>query len=950
MEHPRHHPKRKTLFIAILAILFVSFPYQAFARYDPKLQWRIVKTDNFIIYYPAGHEALAQRVLSLCSEVHRDVTGFLGVTPRRCPIVLNPGTDLFNGFMAPLPNRISLYEAPLYTVRGFGPGSDILDLVFTHEYTHYAHITTRLGWYGVLAGILGDGIAIANMVSPGWLVEGVTTNTETLFTDGGRGRSPLFAGEMRSFTEGEGLWSLNAAAVSPPYAPPGSRIYLAGYAMVEYLNRTYGADAFARLGRYQAEHPLGGSSEALSHVTGKDPDEFYRGFLQDYLRHARLVREGAAAAGLPEGRTVLAADDHLESYEEHFWTERGTIIGFRRGHKKKNALVETNPEVPERLGETETGSIASLNARRLPDGRLVLAEIFYHPLGEGEIDTTDLVVFDPQTRQRTRLTKDAHIYSAALSPDGTTFVATRKNGMWIDLVLLNADGGEIRPLVSKTGMYFDAPCWSPDGRMIAAVVKSGRNADIVTVDPATGEMQLLFASDVAEDNEPEFSPDGKWLVFSSDRSTIWNIYAWNLEERKLFQLTSVPYVAGSPHLSRDGATLSYADTVRGVKQVRVLPFAPRAGKAVEVAKAGAIAEPDLQRLQPEVALKSEEGIPLEAYLPYIHIPYVNSDEEGLQAGLLLMGGDPVGINSYSANLLYGFESNRAGYDISLANRSFWPTLAARIYDLPSEGDPLGGNAESYWYREQGGELSAAVNLLPRVTPAQVISTVRLGSRLRFFSSLDDEFDIADAKDRSTAVFGELSLSRMPDTASRDMVPSWGQDLFLAYEKGLSELGGELPGYNAVFSFTQYVPSVFEHQGLALQLVHQSQSGPLTYAKELSIPRGYKEFDEEGDLDRHKNLLLSAEYHFPLFYTDGGIGMYAFHSDLLKGSLFVDYGAGWDGGFAWDEWREQARTSVGATLTNKGVLLALLPIEYGIELGYKTEEEDGFFNFIFKMEL
>ena len=123
------------------------FPFQASARYDPAFQWYTVRTDHFIIYYPKGHELVAQRVLSLCEKVHKDITGYLGVEPRPCPIVLDPGTDIFNGYLSLFPSRISLYETPLYSLRGIGPGSDLLDLVFTHEYTHYVHITTSLGWY-----------------------------------------------------------------------------------------------------------------------------------------------------------------------------------------------------------------------------------------------------------------------------------------------------------------------------------------------------------------------------------------------------------------------------------------------------------------------------------------------------------------------------------------------------------------------------------------------------------------------------------------------------------------------------------------------------------------------------------------------------------------------------------------------------------------------------------
>ncbi len=932
--------------ICIVSLLFL--PLCASARYDPAWEWYTIRTDDFVIYYPKGHELFAQRILSLCEEVRSDVSGYLGVEPRPCPIVLNPGTDIFNGYMNIFPSMISLYEAPLYTLRGLGPGSDLMDLVFTHEYTHYVHITTRLGWYAGLTDLLGNGLEISNIVSPGWVVEGITTNTETLFTDGGRGRSPLFTGQMMSFTEGKGLWDLNSAAVSSPYSPPGSRIYLAGYHMIDYLNRTYGPDAFARLSRYQAAHPLGGTAEALMSVTNEYPDRFYSGFLRDFEARTKKTKDEALSVGLPSGRTVLGEDAYLDGFESHFWTQTGTIIGLRRGYDRKTALVEVEPSTGRILDEKPTGILANLSSRRLSDGRLVIPEVFYHPFGEGEIDSTDLVIFNPDTMKHDRLTRNAHIYSAALSPDGRTFAATRRNGMWIDLVLLDADGSNIRPLVSKAGVYFDAPCWSPDGSRIAAVVKAGRNSDIALADPLTGAMELLFQSDAAEDNDPEFSSDGKWLVFSSDRSGIWNVYAWNLPEKRLYQLTSVPYVAEDPHASPDGKTLSFSSTIRGVKQVCTLPFTPSEGKPIEVLQASAVGEPDLKRLQPEVAFTGAEGIPNAAYKPFLHVLYVSSDEEGTQAGIFIMGADPVGINAYTLGLLYGFGSNRPGYDINLVNRSFWPTLTARIYDTSVEGDTVGGGSD-FWFRERGGELSAGLNTIHRITPSSITSSIRIGPRLRHFSSLNDNIHLSDAFDQSVGVFGEMKFSRKPDSPSRDMVTSWGQDLFLTYEKGLSKLGGELPGYNAAASLTQYVPSYFRHQGFALTLAHQSQKGLLSYDK-IYIPRGYSDNDSDGGFLLKRNLLMTAEYHFPILYTDGGLGLSAYHSDLLKGSVFIDYGAGWEGGFDWDSWNAEARTSIGATLTNKCVLFALLPIEFGIQAGYKTHEHEGFMNFLLRFEL
>ena len=145
------------LLTLIIQVLLFLFSGESHARYNPEWKWRSVRTDNFTVYYPEGHEDTVRRVLLLKDEVYDDVTGYLGLKPHRCPVVINPGTDIFNGYYSPFPNRISLYETPLYTLKGIGPSSDIIDLVFTHEYTHYVHLTTSLGLVGSLGRLFGQG-------------------------------------------------------------------------------------------------------------------------------------------------------------------------------------------------------------------------------------------------------------------------------------------------------------------------------------------------------------------------------------------------------------------------------------------------------------------------------------------------------------------------------------------------------------------------------------------------------------------------------------------------------------------------------------------------------------------------------------------------------------------------------------------------------------------------
>ncbi|MFC1537836.1 TolB family protein [Candidatus Latescibacterota bacterium] len=941
---------KKIILFSIFIVL--CFSARSHARFNPGWKWRTIRTDHFTVYYPEGHEAAAGRILGLSEEVYDDVTGYLGVTPRRCPIVLHPGTDLFNGWFSVFPNRIVLYETPLYSLKQFGPGSDLMDLVYTHEYTHYVHMTTRLGLYGFISRIIGDGFAISNALSPGWIIEGVTTETETIFTDGGRGRSSLFRGRMMSFTEDGGLWGLSSSGTSPPYSPPADRIYLSGYFMVEYMNRTYGRDTFPKLGRYQARNPLGSTRKALKDVTDKKPKAFYEDFLTDFEARTTELKRSVDDDELLSGTVILS--EPFDDLKAHFWTENGTIKVLRRGYDNKNAVVEIEPDSGKIISEKSVGVLFNLQpVRNIPGGSLVFGEVFQHPLGEGELDVSDLVIFDPETNIHKRLTNGSHIYSADVSPDGKRFVAARRNGMWIELILLNADGSDERTLISVPGTYFEAPVWSPDGSKIAAVYKTGNNADIVLIDPGSGTMEPLFETDIHEDNEPSFSPDGRWIVFSSDRSGIWNIYAWDLNDRRLYQLNSVYYAAGEPRVSPDMKTLSFFSINRGVNTLCVMPFEPLSGKPApisEIARAGKSSDfthPDLDRLQPDAELDSS-GIPFwEAYKPFVHAPSASIDEKGNKLGVFLIGADPVGLNAYSAELLYGVESERPGYDINFVNTSLWPLINLRTYDSTVEHNTL-GSMKDQWFRERGGSVSFLQNVIHRNVPSTVVATYSAGARIRRFDDLAVH-NIGRNRDTSLGIFGELTVRHRPDSARRDVVPNGSHMLYIARENGLGRFGGEIPGYNTIVLGKYFISSPLIHHGFELTFAHQNQSGFLNYDKTFCIPRGYRSSDSEGDINMRKNLLMSLEYHFPLWYADKGIGVILYHMNLLKGSFFIDYGAGWNEYFIFDDWRAKARTTVGATLIAKSAILSWLPIDVGILAGKKIRDNETFAQLIIKID-
>lgn len=931
----------KYLIPFVFIVSFFLFTVSSEARYDPAWNWKVHKTDGFLIYYPEGYEAFAQRIASLAPEVKKDVNGYFGIKPRRLPIVLNPGTDIFNGFYTPFPNRISLFETPCYTLKGFGSStSDIADLVFTHEYTHYNHITERIGWNRRFADVFGESAGILNLASPLWMIEGITTNTETMFTDGGRGRSPSFKGNTYSFTDNGKFWSLSAAGAPGIFAPPGGRFYMSGFFIVNYLNRTYGSDSFARVAEYQARHPWRTSVSALKHVTKKSSSKFYREFLTDFNAKADSVRKSQESQGLGDGKPVLS--EKIDTFNTYFWTNDNHLLALRSGYNKKNAFIEYNP-ISDISKVTNAGSVLNIGKiSPLKNGSVLLGEPFIRPLSGLDLDVIDLVAMDIRTHKRKRLTENAHVFTSGVSRDGSKIAMVVRNGMWMDLAVLNSDGSGLRKIVTAPGLYWEAPSWSPDGSFIAVIVKSGGNNGIAFVNPQNGEIKIPFNMSGAGFNEPSFSPDGKWLVFSSSLEGVWDIYTWNIAEKKLYRLTSVPWEASDPQVSPDGSTIAFLSTVRGVKQVRLMPFIPESGKEVLIETGGELDYPGVAE-KSTINVKPSK-IPLSVWNPYLRSPFIGTDEKGSQSGYSVMGGDPLGINIYSAKVFYGAESKRPGYDINLTNNTFWPSLNFRVYDSSIEGNTLGGG-DSRWFRERGGEFSINLDsVVHRLVPSTVTGSYSAGVRLRKFDSLDS-LRFNKNFDMSRALFAGFSVSRIPDSPARDLTPGWGQSLSAFYERGYGATGSELDTHNLFVRASQFVPSPFKHHGFEFSITHQNQSGLIHYNTTPSIPRGYDSDESPGGFNLNRTLTSTVEYYFPFGFPDRGLRMTLLHLNLVYGSLFIDHGAGWLNSFDKDVWAKNARTSLGASLRFNSYFIYSLPIDIGIQGGYKTIEGDWFVNMV-----
>lgn len=132
--------------------------------------------------------------------------------------------------------------------------------------------------------------------------------------------------------------------------------------------------------------------------------------------------------------------------------------------------------------------------------------------------------------------KDSYIYPLDWSPDSGSILALQNKNNITELVLISILNGSLNVLrsIPSEMFMFDKACFSPDGQFIAfSFVREGNppNGDIFLMS-SDGRNEIVVASHPSEDQLIGWTPDGNNLLFRSDRSGTWDIWAIRITDGK----------------------------------------------------------------------------------------------------------------------------------------------------------------------------------------------------------------------------------------------------------------------------------------------------------------------------------------------------------------------------------------------------------------------------------
>ena len=883
---------------------------------DPRLNWYTIESDHFDVHFSSrgrpdssGTE-LAREVADICEEVHATLTPAVGWAPRaRTQIIIADFYDYFNGWAAPFPNNV-ITVIPTPPAGSKSNEGDWLRTLILHEYSHILQIDRVAGAPEALRKVFGR-VIMPNALAPAWLNEGYAVYNETRFTDFGRLRGAEYDMMARAAADSGKLLPIDRCGnYELRRFPGGDAPYLYGSLLHGHVaakgdssiwdrynrSRSSGLPFFENL---QARRTLGRSIYDLWNET-----------------QVSLIAGAARTAGRVSETPVTQL---RQLTLEGFWT--GSALWSRYG-TRLYYISETGKEYPSiRMVDTATGKTTVLhrglvtgNLSLSPDGRLLaFAEL---NLDGNYYEHTDIFAFDLAYGGVRQLTRGRRARDPDFAADTSLLVFVSNDKGQNNLNLLDLSTGEIAALTeTEDHTAYHGPRFSPGGKWIAVGVnRPGGYADIELVDRRTG-WTIPVTHDRANDLSPAWSRTGKYLFFVSDRTGIFNLYAYQLATGETFQVTNVLYGVFEPSVSLDNRRIALTNfSASGYDiaaiDLRAADWRPAtefndtlpndARDMTELSDGGL--SPNGDRPQNPAHLYYYNPFP--GVLPAFWLPWL-SPYWGGELGAFTLGWDALQFHQYQLAGGYRFGRSSPFLAVAYTLRRWYPVIsAAADLDLHAQAGnvnvelPFLATRHSNWL-DLG--VTATRGLSPNGDCTQGLVTARADLDWTYADAHQYRFDVAPVEGRVIGLHA--------DAQSRSLLSDRDLTRVLGY-------------------WVQYLGNPPRTWSLRSKLVLGSAFGEAAHdafvlGNEPSLlgVRGYAK--ESGPA----RIVLAAGLQFrtPLWWVERGIGTGPLFLQNINAAVFTDLGTAWDTIRIEDNsFMSRARVGVGAELRADLIVSHLLP--------------------------
>lgn len=852
------------------------------------LEWKKIDTKYFEVVYPQELSTVAQKVANTLDHVYIPLTKTINSKPPKISVFLFNQSTESNGMVTLAPRRSEWYITPPATNEYFG-NIDWLELLSIHETRHVMQFEkakrgfTKIAF--VMFGEFGQAI-FQNIAIPFWVWEGDAVNVESALTSGGRGRLPSFDMALRTLLLNNKPFNYAKAYLGTfkEYYP---NHYILGYFLSAYIKKTYGAEKFERTFKLAARKSFNPFSfdNALRKVIHKNLFTLYQDCMRDLTT---IYKDQLSKIKLTEAKIIHQSDeDNWMKYNFPQVLEDGTIYALKSG-------LSTIPKFVKIKDQKETdlltpGSLYE-NPFNLSKNYLIWNELEADPRFS-QRDFSVISIFDLNTQKKTVLTNKSRYFSPAFSPNEhyISVIENLLNGTQKIKILNYPQLRTIKEFQAKKDETYFSPIWSEDQKFLYAVKQLKNKAMLVRIETNSLVEEVLFSVDSISISRP--IQKGNFIYFHGTFSGIDNIYAFNLQNNKIFQVTSRkygafnPYVLGNKLYFNDYSLAGYSIAQMDLTTENLIPIDQGQNKRTNYF---------------EPLIKQEQNKDILSEIPqnkYQEVDFSHA-ENLIETHSWEIFPNPLyntfDLALYSSNKLSTFGA-ATGYHYDATentNQVFAEASYRGIYPIFKMNYNHGQRYSTYvknGYNEGFKWTETKANFLTTI-PYNL-------SKNNYYHQMDFSFgpSLTEIKRKPVresfsqnngqlkSMNYEFEYNHLLKTSLRDLFPRWGEKVIATFHNTPfeSDYNSQLLSFNTYLFFpgltdnhSFFINGVFSHQ----------KSDNYRFKTEYVKPRGY-EFIYSEDFRK-----VSFNYALPLAFIDYNLTDW-YYAKRLKQIIFYDFGRG-----------------------------------------------------------
>lgn len=936
----------------ICSIIIFCLPIIAFSQYfssgqDPAfIRWKIIKTRHVKVIFPENYQEKAMRIANILDTVYSHEAFNFRIKPRIMPVVLHPYSGTSNAFVGWAPKRIEYFTVPPQDMYP-QPWFQQLGL---HEFRHVVQISQMYQgmtkFISYLSGQQGP-VGLLGTYIPFWFLEGDAVFTETYYSKSGRGRVPSFTMPLRTqiTNENAGIFSYDKA-VFGSYKDFVPDHYVLGYHLVTNAYNQYGQDMWPQVLNHVARNPymIVPFSEGLRKQTGLNKTKYYRSSLEKlrYLWRDQIQKNSE----IIRKKKITSNTDVYTQYRFPKQLRENEIIALKKSINRITRIVSIDEEGNER--DLHKPGLISGEMLSANDSYICWVEKSYDPRWSNR-EYSNIFLYDIENGKTKKLTHKGRYFAAAISPDSKTIAAAEVSVTnSYSLVLLNSTNGKmIKKITTPENYYFQLPSWSDDGNRIVFTLLGNKGKSLATYHLESDRLDYHTGFSKINISQGVFYHDH--IIFVGTYDGINNLYAVDLSNENIWQITSSDYGVFDPEISNDGQHILCSEYTANGYSILKIPIDTGSWKMLENEqyedKNPYTIINDEQRFVLSDKTIPDKNHEVKKYSKLLRLfdfhswtpIYFDFNNDELDPGIIFLTQNRLSTAFGSVGWKYDLNEETGRYMANFSYRGWYPIIDIGFEYGKRKDIFRDTNDVKYPYSFYQTKIETGVRVPFRFTHHHYFRGFQPYVRLtQNYLTKDKSADLTiKPRDYISAEYG-IYLYNQTRKSHRDIIPKWGQSLSLHYANIPFEIDNS--SVSAVETLL-YFPGLMNNHGFRAYLGYQALNRQnYSFSSEISNPRGY------SGLYYDNMFTFKLDYMLPLLYPDFSVSS-LLYVKRVRASLFYDYARGETGNIL------NELSSTGLDLRfDIHILRFISPFDVGLRSIYLPDQNETKFEILFAINV